>query len=93
MSHWKLSLLGIVIAIGGLSAGWGFWYGAVAAIGFVILVIGNELIEAVKEQTTWLQEDLENDLATAALFNEAAKLDLSEIPSELTAAAIFGETE
>jgi hypothetical protein len=93
MSHWKLSLLGVVIALGGLSAGWGLWYGVVVAIGFVIVLVGDELIEAVKEQTAWLQEDLENDLAAAALFNEAAKLDLSKIPSEQAVAAIFGEAE
>jgi hypothetical protein len=55
----KFWVLGVVISLGGLSAGWGIWYGAVVAIGMVIVIVGDELINAVKDQTDWLQEDSE----------------------------------
>jgi hypothetical protein len=59
MSELKFWVLGVVISLGGLSAGWGIWYGAVVAIGMVIVIVGDELINAVKDQTDWLQEDSE----------------------------------
>jgi hypothetical protein len=93
MSGLKFGVLGVVITLGGLSAGWGLWYGAVVAIGFVIVFVGDELITAVKEQTAWLQDDLENDLAAAAQFNATPKLDLSAVPSELAVAAMFREAK
>jgi hypothetical protein len=91
MSHWKLSLLGVVITLGGLSAGWGNWYGAVAAIGVVIVVVGNELIEAVKEQTAWLQEGEEANVTNIHIAEP--KFDLSAVPSELAVAAMFREAK
>lgn len=85
MSIGKLSFLAILIAIGGVTAGWGFWYGPVAAIGAVIVLVGNELIEAIKEQTAWLKDE-------EPTYEINNTLNLAELPSDRAATAIFGET-